>query len=425
MPVNVVLCCIVTLVLVQASADDLSSIEAAAGLFSSLVTSSSPLSPSQCAALTHLLTDIWREGAALPQPQATAAGAETADGDADAASTPTVTDGELQQPEQEQEQQQDQEQLAASVGLPVGSFQLSQLHSCWYQLLLAMLQAGYVQDLLALLDQVAAAARAAAAAAAASGDAGTKQQQLQSKVVLLPLQESEAQQLMAAAEGPLGPAGQAVLGLLLPYRSCQQGVIDQLLQGNLLVRSREPWAGQLLLLLLLRGRLSDLAAAAAADSGGSGAQVAGSVARGRDGSEAAGSVVQQQLYHLYSLLLQPVLAAPVESSGLAWAYLTCLFPHAVSQLCQMSDYAAAAALVAAKMRTCSRLCSFGGAVLVLQRYLKITMQHPWQPPSQQAGTASPLWLPCCEAWLASAGADVATTAHTRLVSATRSSAGGA
>jgi hypothetical protein len=137
--------------------------------------------------------------------------------------------------------------------------------------------------------------------------------------------------------------------------------------------------------------------------------------------------VQQQLYHLYSLLLQPVLAAPPESAGLAWAYLTCLFPHAVSQLCLLPDYAAAAAaLVAAKMRSCSRLCTFSGAVLLLQRYLEVTMQRPWQPPadSQQAGGGSPLWLPACEAWLASRGASAAAAAHVQLVRALRASSEG-
>jgi hypothetical protein len=408
----------------QASADDLGSIEAAVGLFNSLVASSSPLSPSQCTALTALLTDVWREGAALPQQQPAAAAdaaSKPADGGsstAEDASKLAAAEGE-QGPQQQQQQQQEQEedgQLAASVRLPVGSCQVSQLHSCWYQLLSAMLQAGYVQDLLALLDKVAAAT--AAAAHHGDGAGAQLQQQQQQGKVLLPVLESEAQQLIAAAEMPLGPAGQAVLGLLLPYRSCQQGVVQQLLQGNLLVRSNEPWAGQLLLVLLLRGELPQLAAAAGSDAWQQ--QTVGGVS-GSVGAEATGFVVQQQLYHLYSLLLQPVLAAPVESSGLAWAFLTCLFPHAVSQLCQMPDYAAAAALVAAKMRTCSRLCSFGGSVLLLQRYLEVTMQRPWQAPSQQSASAgSPLWLPGCEAWLASNGAAVAASAHTRLLSVNKS-----
>lgn len=318
-------------------------------------------------------------------------------------------------------QQQAEQRLAAAVGLPVGGCQVSQLHSCWYQLLSAMLQAGYVQDLLALLDKVAAAA-ASAAEAASSGDAGAQQQQ-PAKILLLPLLESEAQQLVADAEGPLGPAGQAVLGLLLPYGSCQQGVVDQLLQNSLLVGSREPWAGQLLLLLLLRARLPQLAAAAAVTAS-AGAGDAAAASGSAFGADLAGSVVQQQLYHLYSLLLQPVLAAPPESAGLAWAYLTCLFPHAVSQLCLLPDYAAAAALVAAKMQACSRLCTFSGAVLLLQRYLEVTMQRPWQPPASQQGGGSPLWLPACEAWLASRGASAATAAHVQLMRALRSSEGG-
>jgi hypothetical protein len=315
----------------------------------------------------------------------------------------------------ELQQEQEQEQLAASTGLAAGCCRASQLHSCWYQLLAAMLQAGYVQDLLALLDKGAATAVAAATAAnASSGDAGGQAQQVQQQAQLVLLvSESEAQQLVAAAAGLLGPAGQAVLGLLLPYRACQQGVLDQLLQGRLLVGSQEPWAGQLLLLLLLRGFLPQLAAAAAGGGG-----VGSGIDRG-----AGSSSTQQQLYHLYSLLLQPVLAAPPDSSGLAWAYLTCLFPHAVSQLCSVPDYAGAAALVAAKMRPSSSLCGFAGGVLLLQRYLEVTMQRPWQPPVG-ASSGSPLWLPCCEAWLASNGATVAATAHTRLVSALRQSDGG-
>jgi hypothetical protein len=396
--VSVPVLCMLCFVWRQASADDLGSIDAAVGMFNSLVASSSPLSPSQCTALTTLLTDIWREGAALPQQQAADSSTAAAAAAAEDAGKPAAAEGE----------QEEDGQLAASVALPVGSCHISQLHSCWYHLLSAMLQTGYVQDLLALLDKVAAAA------AAAHGAGGQQQQ----GKVLLPVLESEAQQLVSAAEVPLGPAGQAVLGLLLPYRSCQQRVVQQLLQGNLLVRSTEPWAGQLVLLLLLRGELPQLAAAAAGVNSQQQQAVGG--LSGSVGGEAAGSVVQQQLYHLYSLLLQPVLAAPVESSGLAWAFLTCLFPHAVSQLCQMPDYAAAAALVAAKMRTCSRLCSFGGSVLLLQRYLEVTMQRPWQAPSQpSAGAGSPLWLPGCEAWLASNGAAVAAFAHMRLLSANK------
>lgn len=321
-----------------------------------------------------------------------------------------------------QEAQQQAEQLAAAVGLPVGGCQVSQLHSCWYQLLSAMLQAGYVQDLLALLDKVAAAA-ASAAEAASSGDAGAQQQQQQPAKILLPLLESEAQQLVADADGPLGPAGQAVLGLLLPYGSCQQAVVDQLLQGSLLVGSREPWAGQLLLLLLLRARLPQLAAAAAVTAS-AGAGDAAAASGSAFGADLAGSAVQQQLYHLYSLLLQPVLAAPPESAGLAWAYMTCLFPHAVSQLCLLPDYAVAAALVAAKMRACSKMCTFSGAVLLLQRYLEVTMQRPWQPPASQQGGGSPLWLPACEAWLASRGASAASAAHVQLMRALQGSSEG-
>lgn len=367
------------------------------GLFSGLVSSSTPLSPSQCAALTALLTEVWKEGAALPQPQAAAAvpaeGEEAAEGEDAAAAA---------QGDAEAEQQQ--EQLAASTGLAAGSCLLSPLHSCWHQLLVAMLQAGYVQDLLALLDKGAAAA---AAGGQDTGGKATSQPEQQEQLVLL-VSESEAQQLVAAAAGPLGSAGQAVLGLLLPYVSCQQAVVDQLLAGSLVVGSTEPWAGQLLLLLLLRGRLPQLAAAGA---------------EGGDGAGSSSGSRQQQLYHLYSLLLQPVLGAPADSSGLAWAYLTCLFPHAVSQLCQAPEQvSAAAALVAAKMRGCSSLCSFGGAVLLLQRYLEVTMQRPWQAPA--AGTASPLWLPCCEAWLGSNGAAVASASHARLLSILRRSDGG-
>lgn len=406
----------------QASADDVSSVDAAVGMFSGLVSSCSPLSPSQCAALIALLTEVWKEGAALPQPQVAAAAAvdvnAAAATDASSAAAAVGAAEDVSMPAaaaaSELQQEQEQEQLAASTGLAAGRCRVSQLHSCWYELLAAMLQAGYVQDLLALLDKGAAAAFAGATAAnASSGDAGgqAQQEQQQGQLVLF-VSESEAQQLVAAAAGPLGPAGQAVLGLLLPYRSCQQSVLDQLRQGQLVVGSQEPWAGQLLLLLLLRGFLPQLAAAAAGGGcGESGVQDAGS------------SPQQQQLYHLYSLLLQPVLAAPPDSSGLAWAYLTCLFPHAVSQLCSVPDYAGAAALVAAKMRPSSSLCGFAGGVLLLQRYLEVTMLRPWQPPVG-ASSGSPLWLPCCEGWLASNGATVAATAHTRLVSALRQSDGG-
>jgi len=417
---------------VQASADDLASVDAAVGLFSALVAQNTPLTPVQCAALTNLLTDIWKEGAALPQTVAVAeanAAAGQAEGSAvsAAADSESVAAAEQQQQEQRQEQaEQEQEQLAASVGLPLGSCQVSLLHSCWRQLLGAMLSAGYVQDVLMLLDKVAAA-MAEVACSASSGHAASTQQgqqppvQQQQQTVMLPLQEAEALELSAAAGASLGAAGQAVVGLLLPYRSCQQAVMDQLLQGKLLVGSTEPWAGQLLLLLLLRGQLPQLAAAATAAGQGEvvpagSDQLSKSLGAAMDGER----VQQQQLYHMYSLLLQPVLAASPGSSGLAWAFLTCLFPHAVAQLCLDSDYAAAAALVAAKVRTCGRLCTFNGGVLLLQRYLEVTMQRPWQQPSQ-LDAGSPLWLPRCEAWLATSGAAVAATAHTRLMMANSTS----
>lgn len=406
---------------VQASADDLASVDAAVGLFSALVAQHTPLAPVQCAALTNLLTDVWKEGAALPQSVAIA---EAAAGDApvSAAAESEPAGAAEQQKEQRQEQaEQAQEQLAASVGLPTGSCQVSLLHSCWRQLLGAMLSAGYVQDVLMLLDKVTAA-MAEVACSASSGHAAPAQQEQQppgqqQQTLMLPLQEEEALELAAAAGASLGAAGQAVVGLLLPYMSCQQAVMDQLLQGRLLVGSTEPWAGQLLLLLLLRGQLPQLAAAATAAGQGAGVPAGSDQLPKSQGAAVGGErVQQQQLYHMYSLLLQPVLAAPPESSGLAWAFLTCLFPHAVAQLCLDSDYAAAAALVAAKVRTCGRLCTFNGGVLLLQRYLEVTMQRPWQQPSQ-LDAGSPLWLPRCEAWLASSGASVAATAHTRLMMA--------
>jgi hypothetical protein len=421
------------LLFLQACADDLSSIDAAVSLFSGLIASSSPIMPSQCAVLTSLLTEIWREGAALPQPEApaavealavaatatAAAGAE--EGGAEGAASKPTPEVDAQQDHEQRDQQQQQE-LSAAVGLPVGRCQLSQLHACWYELMQVMLQAGYVQDLLALLDKVAAALASTASADGSGGDAGAqaqqKQQQQRPDVVVLPITEAEAQQLVAAAEDPLGSAGQAVLGLLLPYSSCQKAVTDRLIQGSILVGSLQPWAGQLLLLLLLRGQLPQLAQAAAVGQSGGSSGVQAVVESGEKvHAEAGQSVVQQQLYHLYSLLLQPVLAAPAEGSGLAWAYLTCLLPHAVSQLCQVQDYAAAAALVAAKMRMCGRLCTFSGSLLLLQRYLEVTMQRPWQVPSHPG--SSPLWLPCCEALLACNGSVVATTAHTRLLASMR------
>lgn len=427
------------------------------------------LSPQQCAALIRVLTEVWREGDALPQPQpqpqppppTTTTDSTTADTDsADSAADAATTEATTEEPALAAAADVDavvQEYLAAAVGLPVGACRVSALHGCWHRLLSAMLAAGNVRDVLAILDGAAAATLAAAAAPAAGaaavdaqqahGQAPHKQQQQQEPgPVVLPLRESEAQQLVSSAAGSLGPAGQAVLGLLMPYTSCQHAAMQLLLTGQLLVRHDEPWAGQLLLLVLLRQQTPALAAAAAAGGGaarrsGGGSSAAGSTRSsssdgGSGGDTGMASVVKQQLYHLYDLLLQPVVAAPAGTAATAWAYLTLLFPHAVAQLCLASDYAGAAALVAAKMRPCHALSTLQGLLLFLQRYLEVAMQGRLQqkwlrdvaasssgnssgPAVGTGGVESVLWMPRCEAWLANHAAPVAHQAHVQLNGAVR------
>lgn len=433
------MCVLPCLLLLQASADDVASVDSAVALFTGLVSSATdPLTAAQFTALTNLLTDVWKEGAALPQPASPMAQtADAAEGEAaetgQAVQPSEGVGGEAAAADEQQgqsQQQQQQEAVAEAVGLAVGSCRVSQLHSCWHALLAAMLSAGYVQGLLALLDTVAAATAAASCQQPTAGDQPAQQQQQQQQTpVVLPVAEAEAQQLVAAARTQLGCAGEAVVGLLLPYRSCQQAALDQLLQGKLLVGAREAWAGQLLLLLLLRGQLPQIAAAAEGGSAANsdpGTTPPGSTTQDSIVSEGLTQQQQQQLYHLYSLLLEPVLAVGPEGSEVAWAFLTCLFPHAIAQLCLAPDFAAAAGLVASKMRLCGSLCTFNGSLLLLQRYLEVTMQRPWQPPSQPvAPGSSPLWLPCCEAWLAANGAAAAATAHTRLLTALRAQQGDA
>jgi hypothetical protein len=388
------------------------------------------LSQEQVAVLQALLTDVWREGSAFPTAAAaTPAVAEPAFGAEDSVS-------QVQQQQQEDEQQQ--EQLAESLGLPASSCCLSQLHSCWCQLLSCMLSQGLVAGVVSVLDRVAAAAATMAMTAAASGPDNQQQQQL-----VLPISEAEGQQLLnqvqAQTGSSSGSSGEAeaaelavVLGLLMPYRGLQEKAVAELLQGKVLVAAEGTYSRQLLALLLLRGQLVQLTAggeAAAAEPGSSEA--------------AAAAAGQMQAYEMYKLLLGEPMTAAAAAGGMAVQHglqqqlglvVGCLLPHAVAQLCLGSDYTSAAALVAARARVASGLCTLQGALLVLERYLAFVMhfqqqQHQQQQQQQQQrGRASHvegagLGLPCCVQWLGSTTAAAAHTAHTKLVQALCSNEG--
>lgn len=435
-------------VCLQATVEDVCSVPAAVSWFSRVLqqqqAAGKPLNQQQAAALQTLLTDIWKEGQAFPQTQAAAAGSTTGQSP-DAAETSTTaaasTSNKQQQQEEEEEWQEvegdaDQQvaDLAVSVGLPAGTCSLSLLHSCWHQLLTQMMLAGQSQGVLAVLDGVAAAATNAAVAASTAANSQDSQQQQRVQLVL-PVDESEASQLLQEAGCVMGVAGQVVMRLLLPYATLQEQAMQQIEQGQVLVAAGDPWIKQLLVLLLLRGQLVRLNGVAAvsrrrpSSSDGSGAGTAAG------GSSAAWG--QQQLYEVWRLLLGDAAAAGGrhQAGGAADDFsLKTLLPHVVAQLCLGDDYASAAALVASKMRLSAGLSTLQGALLVLERYLAMVMHTQQQqpvPPVQGSGSAvagaaagGGSKLPCCEGWLVSNTAAAAHTAHDKLVRALAYGAGG-
>jgi hypothetical protein len=390
------------------------------------------LSLEQATVLQTLLTEVWREGNAFPVPAAAAAAAaaEPAEATAAADDGSSQEQQQLQRQQAEQEQQQ-QQQLADSLGLPASSCCLSLLHGCWCQLLSCMLAQGHVAAVLAVLDRVAAAAATVAMTAVASGGPDGMQQQQQQRLVL-PISEAEGQQLLDQVHSQANSSSssssaaeeatqlETVLGLLLPYRGLQERAVARLLQGHVLVAADGKYSKQLLALLLLRGQLVALtgAAGATAESGSSEAAAAGQV----------------QAYEMYKLLLgEPMTAAAgapgqhVQQQQQLGLVVGCLLPHAVAQLCLGSNYTSAAALVAARARVASGLCTLQGVLLVLERYLAFVMHSQQQQPQQAgwaAGTAgAELELPCCVQWLGSTTAAAAHTAHTKLVQALCSNEG--
>jgi hypothetical protein len=458
---------LLSVLLLQATAEDVSSVAAAAALFSRLLqqpastaaaeddaaarepsaaAAATPLTLEQLAVLQTLLTDVWREGSALPTALA-AATEEAAHGAAVAEDAGSQEQQQQQQQQNEEEQQQEQQELADSLGLPASSCCLSQLHSCWQQLLSCMLAQGHVAGVLAVLDKVAAAAATVAmTAAAAAAAAGTQadlqqqqqqQQQQQSPHLVLPISEAEGQELLdqvtahASSSNSSSSSGEAggsqlaaVLGLLMPFRSLQECAVAQLVQGQVLVPADATYSKQLLALLLLRGQLVQLA--------GTGVAAAAEPGVGGEGSAAAAAAGQMQAYEMYKLLLAESLTAGAAGAlhqhgqqqlGLV---VGCLLPHAVAQLCLGSDYTSAAALVAARARVASGMCTLQGALLVLERYLAFVMhsQQQQQHFGRAAGAAGAgVGLPCCEHWLASTTAAAAHTAHTKLVQALCSNEG--
>lgn len=376
----------------------MSSVSAASALFSRLLQQhcAAGIAAAQATALQALLSDVWREGEVLPA----AAEAEQA----------SAAEGECTGEQQQQEQEQQQDQLEDSVGLPAGSCRLSKVHCCWLQLLSHLLVHGQVAAVLAVLDRVAAAA-----ATLATGIAGQQQQQL-----VLPVSAAEGQELVQQALGTAAGAGSAagdgscaegaqlaaVVGLLMPYRALQERAVEQLMQGQVLVPADGVWAQQLLVLLLLRGQFVHLA-------GRTGAE-------GLPGAGVTAAAAWQpvlQAYEMYKLLLSAAAREQqhqqpgAQSLGLV---VGCLMPHAVAQLCLGSDYAAAAALTATRMRLASGLSTLQGALLVLERYLALVMHLAQQQQQQQQAGGM---LPCCERWLGSTTAAAAHTAHTQLLRA--------
>jgi hypothetical protein len=307
-----------------------------------------------------------------------------------------------------------------------------------------MLQQGHHQAAVAVLDRVAAAAAAvatgdhavaAAAAAAADSPAVTGQRQV---LLVLPLSQLEAEQLMAAAEQQLSAAGAAVVGLLMPYAALQAAAVEKLLRGQLLVAAEDAWCPVLLVLLLLRGQWVRLVQAAGM---GCGADADANADAGTPGAAATtAAVVGRQVYQFYRLLLG--LAGNDTSSSSTCSrqkgqqqqqqhgnglVLACLLPHAVSQLCLEAVYSSAAAMVAGRMRFCGSLSTLQGCLLVLERYLSVVMHSSQQASNWLSGQADlgsststsreSVVLLCCERWLSSMTMAAAYAAHTRLIQA--------
>lgn len=383
--------------------------------------------------LQALLSSTWRDGATL------ASGSPPT-----ATLPPSQQQQQQQQPQGQKEKQGDQlQQRQAQVQQQ--KRRISPLHSCWSSLFTGMLQMGHVELALLAFDQMALTT-SRPAAWAGHGFSPEEQheeqkqeqpqpQQQEKCVPALPFTEEEACRLIGAARIAASLAASLTLGLLSPYEAQQQAAIGQL-RGSCL-SACDPWVVHLLWAVVARGRFAQLAVAGP-----------GAGAAEQQPSEAQQCLQQQPAFSQLCALLcnaashlsatsgmaasrQQLPAAAAAAAGVTGAdvaevagdviggVVEVLLPHAVCQLVAGGHYGTAAQLVAARLQFHPVLSSFGGAMLVLERYLSCILHACTESKEGVVHAEQVCPLPGCGALLQCCLPIAARKSYERLAATTR------
>lgn len=364
--------------------------EAAAALFDRLLAVSD--SPQQLRALQGLLQGVWREGAALPGGQAAVAqpaveSAAAREGADEAADTrPPDADAA------------DSEQAAAPPPPRV-----SPLHACWAALFGVAVARGDAGLVVAAFDQLAAAE---------SEQQQQPRQHQHQQALCVPLTGDELAALLASAEASPdgGPALALCLGLLSPFPSQRAAALERLRGAPL--PAQGPYAPHLLCALVFRGGFASVSAAATGQQ------------------QPTGQPQEQVAFSQLCGLLMRTAPHPALVGGagphteLAGGDAAALLPHAVCQLVAAGQLATAAQLAATRLRFHPVLSFFGGAMLVLERFVACAMHAAPEPAlatraSDGGAGGRAALLPACCAALRKGAPAAARAAFERLAAATR------
>jgi len=401
-------------------------VAAATQLFHRLL--SATQSRQQLQGLKALLQDVWREGDALPQ------------------RPPRAADSAPEQQEQEGDHHQQQEEGEEEEGRTAAGQQhhqqqrVSTMHSCWCSLFSAALQRDEADLVLTVFDHLAVAA---------GSSSPSQQQQQQKHTVVAPLSETELSELIAASE-QTASAGLPValtLGLLSPSAAHQHAAEERLRTSSL--PAGNPYVAHLLCAVVYRGKVAALAAAAPPPPSQQQQQQ-----QPHEHTQLAFSQLCALLMHTSphpSTVPAIASAAPPRqrsrpsdtpespAAGVTSDTLgalrsdeaSVLLPHAVCQLISAGQLGTAAQLAATRLHFHLVLSFFGGAVMVLERYVGCIMHTEPAASAAPAGAwaggsgqgrqqqqQSQVLSACCAA-LRSSMVAAAQQAYARLAAATR------
>jgi hypothetical protein len=401
----------------QVKPADVASPSAAEALFARLLCTAS--SHEQLVALRLLLTDTWRDGEELTLP------------------APAPLPAQELQPQQEHENRINGETLVAQQRGQAQQLAVSSLHACWAALFGAMAERGQGDMLLQAFDGFAAGNCSSSNSSNCRSDRGAG---CSNSPQRFPLTERECEALVAAAELALGLPAALALGLLSPYKSQQSVAAARLRCCSL--PAGDAFVLHLLCAALFRSRFVGLASSGPRPSSVSLLpesatkqqhlqQLAFSQACGLllgvlplwDAQPAAADADAATEPPAASAALPVALAVALSSEG-----ATVLLPHAVCQLVDEGQLGTAAQLAAVRLRFHPMLSSFGGAMVVLERYLGCISHAPASTRAAgggdadnglQAANVEAMPLPECYAALQSRLTPAARQSYERLAATTR------